>query len=989
VTAYTTYPTAARGVRLATLAVALFLALVLAPVGSAAAAKCTKTGTGGVDVLKGTKKKDVLCGKGGDDVLIGKGGDDVLKAGPGADIVSGKSGNDTLAGGPGDDSLSGGKGNDNYDGQDGVDVAAFADLPGPVAVDLAAGTASGDGEDALSGVENVIGTSFADSLTGDAADNELSGGDGDDTLLGGAGDDTLRGQGGVDSTSYAAAAGPVVADLRAGTVTGIGTDSISGIENLTGSAHDDAIAGDDADNVLDAGGGVDTISFAGAPNGVDADLAGGQASGDGNDALAGFENLIGSAHDDTLNGDGDANVVDGAGGADTLTTNDGDDTLTGGDGIDSLNGGDGSDLVDGGDGADTLSGDDGNDTLSGDDGNDYLAGNAGDDRIDGADGADTLTGDPGGDTLTGGDGADSLAGGEGADVIDGSDGADTLAGDGGDDNLAGGPGSDTLTYAGSPTAVNADLRAGSVSGQGADLVAGIEDLIATDQSDTLAGDAGANLLDARGGTDTVSFADSPAAVDVNLVSGQATGDGEDVLLAVENVIGSSGDDSITADDQANAIAGGPGDDAISAADGADHISGQAGDDRLFGDQGDDDLFGGPDDDHLDGGNGFNNCDGGTGVNTFAGNCDAAPPVLQALAISPPSVDTSALARSVGFTLTVTDDASGVDPAASRVTVIGPSGVPTFESPLQFVTGNPLNGSYSASVVLPRYSPQGTWTVQVLLADEAGNQLALTSANLNTAGLPHDFQQTGVGDLGGPSLSGFDLSPTSIDTFAAAAVVNFDVDAGDDLSGVDPAASRVIVHGPSGAPTYEGTLALVAGDELNGSYTAAVTIPRYSATGTWTVELRLADNAGYVTSVSSTQLIAAGDPGGFEQTGVGDSDTPDLTAFDLTPDTINTEQGNDTISFTLSGADALSGIDAAASSIVVYDPVNQPQFVVPISAAGGGYAGSITLPGGSAAGVWTVEVHLVDVAGNELVVTSAELIAAGFPGSFDNVAPSGT
>ena len=267
------------------LGVALVCVGAFAQAGAAEAAKCTQKGTGSVDVLKGTNKRDVLCAKGGDDVLIGKGGNDVLKGGGGADALIGKAGNDSLAGGPGDDTLSGGKGDDKLKGQGGVDVAGFSDSPEPMRIDLAEGKASGNGDDLLSAIENVIGSPADDELTGDAGANKLSGGEGNDLLAGGAGDDRLEGQGGSTASSYAAAAGPVIADLRAGTVTADGTDSVTSIENLTGSAHDDTIGGDDADNVLDGGPGRDTISFASAPAGVDADLGANGASGDGSDTL--------------------------------------------------------------------------------------------------------------------------------------------------------------------------------------------------------------------------------------------------------------------------------------------------------------------------------------------------------------------------------------------------------------------------------------------------------------------------------------------------------------------------------------------------------------------------------------------------------------------------------------------------------------------------------------------------------------------------------
>ena len=108
-----------------------------------------------------------------------------LETALGAATISGTDGNDTLAGGAGNDTL---------DGGDGIDTATYIDASSSVTVNLATGTAMGvDGNDALRSIENVIGSHFDDSLTGDSNANVLSGGSGADTFHIGAsfGHDTI------------------------------------------------------------------------------------------------------------------------------------------------------------------------------------------------------------------------------------------------------------------------------------------------------------------------------------------------------------------------------------------------------------------------------------------------------------------------------------------------------------------------------------------------------------------------------------------------------------------------------------------------------------------------------------------------------------------------------------------------------------------------------------------------------------------------------
>jgi len=156
----------------------------------------------------------------GDDTLIGADGGNVLLAGDGNDLVEGGAGDDILDGGAGNDVLAGGAGNNYLYGGDGIDTASYASAIAGVTVNLAVPTAQntgGAGTDTLIGVENLIGSSYNDVLTGDGGDNALAGGGGDDTLDGGGGADTLSGGAGHDTFTFLASFGnDVITDFDTG-----------------------------------------------------------------------------------------------------------------------------------------------------------------------------------------------------------------------------------------------------------------------------------------------------------------------------------------------------------------------------------------------------------------------------------------------------------------------------------------------------------------------------------------------------------------------------------------------------------------------------------------------------------------------------------------------------------------------------------------------------------------------------------------------------
>lgn len=372
----------------------------------------------------------------------------------------GDGGADTLAGfedvlgTPRSDSFTGVPGAPNgFDGggEGGVDSVNYQPAPGGVTVDLGTGMATDDGDgavDTLTSIDYVLGSSFADSLTGGAEDDRLAGVGGDDTLIGGGGDDDLEGGNGTDTADYSGTGNGITVDLPGGTVDGGSTDTVAGVEGFVGTSSADTFI-DEAgvDNTFDGGGGTDTVDYSQAPQGVDVDLGAGTTSDDGaggTDTLTSLENVVGSSKADTLAGDDGANSLDGGDGGDTLLGGAGKDDLdgeAGGDtvkgeaGNDTLLGGTGGDTVKGGDGADTVKGEDGNDTVDGGDGKDTGKGGKGKDTVKGGKGNDTLLGNDGKDTLVGKDGKDTLKGGDGNDTLKGGDGKDTCKGGGGNDTL--------------------------------------------------------------------------------------------------------------------------------------------------------------------------------------------------------------------------------------------------------------------------------------------------------------------------------------------------------------------------------------------------------------------------------------------------------------------------------------------------------------------------------------------------------------------------
>jgi Ca2+-binding RTX toxin-like protein len=271
-----------------------------------------------------------------------------------------------------------------------------------------------------------------------------------------------------------------------------------------------------------------------------------------------------------------------------------------------------------------------------------VKGTAGADRLGGLDGNDKLVGNRGKDVLYGGDGNDRLVGGKGTDELFGGRGSDVYVISDITDKVFeyAGQGKDTVLswvdYTLTVNVENLTLKGrNSISGTGNSL----DNLIVgNDQNNTLSGLAGDDTIKGKGGDDQISggsgddaliggagfdyadYANAAASVDVNLLTGTATGgDGIDTLSELEGIIGSEFSDTLRGDNLVNTVLAGAGDDLVLLAGGKDYAEGGAGNDTLKGGTGADTLLGGSGADTINGQGGNDNIAGGLGDDTLAGN----------------------------------------------------------------------------------------------------------------------------------------------------------------------------------------------------------------------------------------------------------------------------------------------------------------------------------------------------------------------------------
>ena len=342
----------------------------------------------------------------------------------------------------------------------GYSVSAAGDVNGDGIDDLIVGAPEGDDGGTDAGEAYVIygrrptlavertGTEIDQTIFGGHLNDTISGLGGNDRIDGGAGADSLDGGGGFDTLDYSRAASAVAISF----LTGIGTvgeaagDTVSNFEQVIGSALNDTLVGGLGNDAIDGGAGADSL-----------------LGGDGADTL------IGGAGKDVMAGGAGADRFVLTSAADSLATAAGRDVITDwgvGDRID-LTGLDANTVLAGFQGF-TFRGAPSNITTAsaGDlfaytfGGNTFVIGGVDGDTIRdfqieltgihvltlgsfiGAVGR--LQGTAADETFTGLEGNDTLSGGAGRDVLIGGAGADSLLGGNGNDTLTGGAGKDVM-----------------------------------------------------------------------------------------------------------------------------------------------------------------------------------------------------------------------------------------------------------------------------------------------------------------------------------------------------------------------------------------------------------------------------------------------------------------------------------------------------------------------------------------------------------------
>ena len=240
------------------------------------------------------------------------------------------------------------------------------------------------------------------------------------------------------------------------------------------------------------------------------------------------------------------------------------------------------------------------------------------------------------------------------------------------------------------------------------------------------------------------------------------------------------------------------------------------------------------------------------VATLALAADTVAPQLGSIDIAPDPVDVSAAGQSITLSVAITDDDSGLNHADLYLyNQAGHYITSGSVRAAQRISGTALDGVYSVSLTVPRYSVPGTWRVDVYLTDTVGNN---RNYGGGYQGIPFPVLvdptftvvNTGLIDATAPAVTAATVAPATVNTGTVSQTVTVDFTVTDALAGLSY--GWVYMWRPDGIlrqdllQSFLGGSPL-SGDKMTGTYQISIQLPRNSPQGAWTMQIYTTDETG--------------------------------------------------------------------------------------------------------------------------------------------------
>jgi uncharacterized repeat protein (TIGR01451 family) len=351
------------------------------------------------------------------------------------------------------------------------------------------------------------------------------------------------------------------------------------------------------------------------------------------------------------------------------------------------------------------------------------------------------------------------------------------------------------------------------------------------------------------------------------------------------------------------------------------------------------------------------------ITSFSYSQDTIPPLLLGISLDPKVVNVSDSSQVVNFTLSSSDDISGVQWAVVKGSFPNAS---TFGVSALRISGTPNIGVWNGSITVQNGMPVGFTNIEVEIIDFVGNRRNYNFNDLQNLGFDSSFEiiNSNIQDTIPPLLLGISLDPKVVNVSDSSQVVNFTISSSDDISGVQWA---VVKGSFPNASTFGVSALRISGTPNIGVWNGSITVQNGMPVGFTNIEIEIIDFVGNRRNYNFNDLQNLGFDSSFEiiNSNIQDTIPPLLLGISLDPKVVNVSDSSQVVNFTISSSDDVSGVQWA---VVKGSFPNASTFGVnALRISGtpniGVWNGSITVQNEMPLGFTNIEIEIIDFVGN--------------------------
>lgn len=356
--------------------------------------------------------------------------------------------------------------------------------------------------------------------------------------------------------------------------------------------------------------------------------------------------------------------------------------------------------------------------------------------------------------------------------------------------------------------------------------------------------------------------------------------------------------------------------------------------------------------------------------TVESETDETPPELTSFSFSPGSLDLANNNNEISFTVSTSDDLSGIDEVSVNFSPSGNGGSKT--ETIKNINGE--NNFFSGTINLGNNPSEGDWLASISLKDVESNSITYSAADLKNLSFDNTLTVFTTVDSSAPQLTSFSFSPSSIDLSRNQNEISFSISTSDDLSGIDEISIQFSPeeNGGSKSETYK---------KINGEYSSINDVLDFGNNpkeGIWKASIVLKDVAGNIVTYSPDDLETLGFPNTLELFSIEDTTPPLLQMFSSTRDTIDISGSDLSATLSITATDDMSGISKIEISFeptsnggkesIKFDKIDNTFFQI---------SESFTFKKNSKEGIWKASIDLEDNERNKIAYSSEDLEEMGF------------